>query len=54
MDEWCEGVDKLGRFDRLYMGNDGVMGMDWERIGKGLIYMAKWVFLKLLGKLRGL
>ena len=34
--------------------NDGVMGMDWERIGKGLIYMAKWVFLKLLGKLRGL
>ena len=42
-----------GCFDRLYMGNDGVMGMDWERIGKGLIYMAKWVFLKLLGKLRG-
>ena len=34
-------------------GNDRVMGMDWERIGKGLIYMAKWVFLKLLGKLRG-
>ena len=30
-----------------------MMGMDWEWIGKGLIYMAKWAFLKLLGKLRG-
>ena len=27
--------------------------MDWEWIGKGLIYMAKWAFLKLLGKLWG-
>ncbi len=27
--------------------------MDWEWIGKGLIYRVKWVFLKLLGKLRG-
>ena len=36
------------------MGNCWVVWMDWEWIGKGLIYMAKWVFLKLLGKLRGL
>ena len=28
--------------------------MDWVWIGKGLIYMAKWAFLKLLGKLREL
>ena len=31
-----------------------VVWMDWVWIGKGLIYMAKWAFLKLLGKLRGL
>ena len=29
------------------------MWMDWEWIGKGLIYRVKWAFLKLLGKLRG-
>ena len=39
---------------RLYMGNCWVVWMDWVLIGKGLIYMAKWAFLKLLGKLRGL
>ena len=27
--------------------------MDWEWIGKGLIYRVKWAFLKLLGKLWG-
>ena len=31
-----------------------MMGMDWEWIGKGLIYRVKWAFLKLLGKLREL
>ena len=36
------------------MGNCWVVWMDWVWIGKGLIYMAKWAFLKLLGKLRGL
>ena len=41
-------------FDRLYMWNDGVMGMDWVWIGKGLIYRVKLAFLKLLGKLREL
>lgn len=30
------------------------MWMDWVWIGKGLIYRVKWVFLKLLGKLREL
>ena len=29
-----------------------MMWMDWDWIGKGLIYMVKWAFLKLLGKLR--
>ena len=45
---WCRGIV-------LWLwGNDGVMWLDWVWIGKGLIYMAKWAFLKLLGKLRGL
>ena len=42
-----------GCFDRLYMGNDRGTVRECEWIGTGLIYMAKWAFLKLSGKLRG-
>ena len=42
-----------GCFDRLYMGNDGVMGMDWERIGKRVDLQGKIGVSKIVREIEG-